>query len=267
MPAIQLARLKIQTAALVDKAYDPPGFVRAFVEFLDYYADRTYRPGRVRGEPPLSPAFFVPKPVLREVVKSLRPFAESNREATLQLADALWEQPYFESRELSACLLGLIQPDPAQPILARVSAWTRSPTEIRLVETLVTEGLKRVASELPDRYFAAIKMWLASPAVDLRRLGLKCLPPLLESPSFHDLPAVFKVLTPLLREAPPMLRPDLFEVFQCLVRLSPHEAAYHLRQNLNFETQDLNTRWVLHRCVRYLPRDLRAEFSERTRGS
>lgn len=267
MAAINQARLKLQAAGLIECADDPVEFARAFVDLLDYYADRTFRPTRVGGAPPLSPAFFVPKPVLWEVIKELRFFAESNREAALKLADVLWDQPYFECHYLSARLLGLVQPDPPEAVLQRVAAWARSPTEMELVESLVTDGLGRVRAERPAQYFAAVKSWLAAPQIDLCRLGLKCVLPLLESPAFEDLPSIFKLLTPLLRVAAPQLRPNLFEVFQSLMRRSPRETGYYLRQNLVFDTQDLNTRWLIRRCLKYLPEDIRADILARTRES
>lgn len=267
MPAIHQARLKLQVARLMEHVEDAPGFSRALIDLLDYYADRTYRLARVGGEPPLLPAFFVPKPVLREVIKELREFAESNREATLRLADALWEQPYYECHYLSARLLGLVQPDPPEAILERVASWAQPPTEASIIETLVVDGLGRVRAESPERYFAAIKSWLKAAQFDLRRLGLRCLPPLVEAPAFEDLPSVFKLLTPLLREAIPELRPDLLKVFQSLVRRSPRETGYYLRQMLVFETQDTNTRWLIRRCLQSLPEDLRADIRARTRES
>lgn len=263
MPAIQPARLKLQTAELLDKAADPQVFTRAALALLEQYSDRTYRPGQVGEEPPLLPAFFVPKPVLREILKELRSFAVAHRDAALHLADALWAQPYFESHYLAACLLGLIPPNPPEVILKRVEAWTKPPTEIRLVEILAMDGLARVRTELPDDHLLAIKTWLASRDIALCRLGLKCLLSVVSSPSFEDLPSIFKLLTPPMREAPAALRPYLSEVVVSLVRRSPHETAYYLSQNLVFETQDLNTRWIIRRSLKYFPLELQTDLAKR----
>jgi len=62
MPAIHPARMKIQVARLGEKIRQPEVFVRELHNLLDFYADRTHRPGQF-GEPP--PLLAIIKPPCR----------------------------------------------------------------------------------------------------------------------------------------------------------------------------------------------------------
>src|SRR3989304_215281 len=104
MPAIQLARLKIQSAQLSEDFVRPDKFVRGLRDLLELYADRTRRSGQF-GEPaPLLPAFKVPAPVLRQVLKDLAPMATGDPQGGLALCEALWAEPFLEFRLLAAYL-------------------------------------------------------------------------------------------------------------------------------------------------------------------
>ena len=46
MPAIQLARLKIQISELLRFFDSPPDFIRELHAIYEFYADRTKRPGQ-----------------------------------------------------------------------------------------------------------------------------------------------------------------------------------------------------------------------------
>jgi len=105
MPAIQPARLKIQAAQLAEKFTDPPAFTLGLNELLEFYADRTYRPGQASDPQPLLKAYNVPTPVLRQVSKELSKFIVANQDAALALCDALWSKPVLEFRLLAAMVL------------------------------------------------------------------------------------------------------------------------------------------------------------------
>ena len=120
MPAIHPPRLKIPADELVQNASDPEVFCRAYHQFLDSYADRTFRPGKVGEPPPLLRTYQVPKPVSRAVDKQLGVWAGENRADALNLADVLWLQPILEFRLTAASVIGKIDPLPVIHIFSRV---------------------------------------------------------------------------------------------------------------------------------------------------
>ena len=152
MPAILPARLKVQSADLAQLAPDAEEFCRAFHAYLDYYADRTYRPGKVGEPPPLMRTYQVPQQVVRAVLKELTEFAINEREKSLVLADLLWSEPNLEFRLLAASLIGLVSPNPSESIFGRIHSWIGPSTEERLINALIISGLERMRLERADRY-------------------------------------------------------------------------------------------------------------------
>ena len=109
MPAIDLARLKKQTAYLADIFDQPDDFLREHREILDHYVNRTLRSQGVAPSSVL-PTYRTPPVVLRQIETSLGPVAEQQPIQALELADALWDEGWLETRLLAAFLLGRIPP-------------------------------------------------------------------------------------------------------------------------------------------------------------
>ncbi len=265
MPAILPARLKVQSAELAQLAPDAEEFCRAYHAYLDYYADRTYRPGKV-GEPaPLMRTYQVPQQVIRAELRELTEFAANEREESLVLADLLWSEPYLEFRLLAASLIGLVSPNPPESIFGRIKSWTGPSTEERLVNALIISGLERVRLECPDSYIGQIETWLKSKHSFDNRLGLKAIPPLLETPSFGDFPLIYRLLDQVMRIAQPSLRTELLAVIQALANRSPKETAFFLHQTMITGVDNPNLAWYLRHSFKFFPPDYQAYLQEALR--
>lgn len=258
MPAIQPARLKIQAAQLAEMFTDPPAFSLRLNELIDFYADRTYRPGQASAPPPLLKAYNVPTPVLRQVSKELSKPIIANREAALALSDALWSKQVLEFRLLATMILGQVAVPPTEDILDRVNAWAIPSTESRLIQAMIADGLVSIRLDWPDQYLNQIEIWFSSEQLFYQQLGLQALLPLLEMVEFDNLPAGMRLITPLVRAAPPSLRPDLLQVIQRMAARSPKETAFFLRQNLIIKEENPGTAWVTRQSLAFFPVDTRA---------
>ncbi len=255
MPAINPARLRIQSAELAELFDRPAAFVHALHELLELYADRTRRPGLTGAPPPLLEAYKVPTPVLRRILIELDPLIQQDQQAGFDLCDALWSESYLEFRSLAASLLGKLNPENPEPILERVVRWTGPKTESRLIELLLTAGLSRMREQLPERYLQQLEAWLVSEDVFTRQLGLRALHASLQAQPVHNLPVLFRLLGLLVREAPGQLRPDLLAVLRDLAARSPQETAYFLRQNLMIKSDNPGTAWLIRNSLRSFPPD------------
>jgi hypothetical protein len=260
MPAIQLGRLKIQSAQLAERFNDPAAFCRGFHELLDFYADRAYRPGQAGEPPPLLRSYNVPQPILRQVLKDLIPQAVNDPPAGFGLCDALWQVAYLEFRWMAAALLGQLPPDPPAPILERIEAWATPSTESRLVDALLSFGLARLRAEKPERTQAEIQAWLISTDQFTQQLGLQALPYLLDEPGYDNLPQVYPMITQLVRAAPSTLRPDLLNVLKKLATISPRETAYFLRQNLTIRQDNPGTAWLARNSLASFPPEIQSNL-------
>lgn len=262
MPAIHPPRLKIQASELVQNASDPEVFCRSFHEFLDLYADRTFRPGKVGEPPPLLPAYQVPKPVSRAVDKELDDWAENNRAEALELADALWQQPFLEFRLTAASLIGQVDPRPIKPIFGRVETWIQPSTEERLVNALINKGLLRILSELQDLYVEQVDNWLRSRNIERNRLGLKSCLPLMERREFEDYPLLFKRLNRLMRSQKSPLRNEILSVLEEMANQIPEETAFYLGNGLKSAGDNEQVAWYVRKTLIHFPEDTRSHLRE-----
>ncbi len=252
MPAIQPARLKQQSARLVEEFSQPGVFVRQLRTLFELYADHTHRPGQA-GEPAaLLQAYKTPPPVLRQINQDLRPLANSEPDAGLALCDRLWQEPFLEMRILAIWLLGQIPLTHVESILQRLDAWGRSGAEERLVGALLEHGTARIRQEAPAHLLELSQNWLQASQIPIQQLGLRTLIPLVTDPGFEALPSIFQIVTPYLRLAPPRLRPDIVEVLNALVLRSPQEAAYILKQNLT-SPENPDTAWLARQVMKSFP--------------
>lgn len=252
MPAILPARLRQQAALLAEQFEQPDAFIRSLHHLLDFYADRTHRPGQAGEPPPLLSAYNVRPPVIRQVLQELVQLAPENPEAALNLCDALWNQPYLELRLLAAGLLGQLPVDPPEPVLERVQAWVKQGTEARLKTVLFDQGLARLRKEDPNLVLQRAEEWLSSADPFDQQLGLQAMLPLVSDPAYQNLPVFFRLIYTLVRSIPPGLRPDLLDVLAALARRSPQETAYFLRQTL-LTLQSPDTAWLIRRSLPAFP--------------
>jgi hypothetical protein len=253
MPAIQLSQLRIHAAQLADLISQPEVFVQRLKAVLEFYSNRTYRPGK-SGEPStLLPAYNVPSPVLNQILLDLRPHLSNDQTIGLTLGDILWEQEQYECRLLATRILGFLPIDPLEPIQLRLFAWVTE-NEARVITTLLTDGLSRWRKEAPASFLLLLEKWLKSSIIQDQILGLRASLPLVNDKSFDNLPVLFRLLNPLVQVTPVQIRPDLVSVMESVAKRSPRESAYFLQQNMIY----LDTAWITRQILGVFPTDIQS---------
>lgn len=265
MPAIQLGRLKIQAARLASDYAQPAAFVSSLENLLDFYADRTHRPGQSGTPHPLMPAYNVPAPVLRMVIAELSPLIKQDPGGGLILADELWRRDNLECRLLCASVLGLVPIQGLEGVIVRTKTWLKSEIEPRLVESVLRQGLALLRQNSPDSYVDLVEGWLASPSLIEQEVGLRAMLPLLEDTTFNNLPVVYRMLNPYVRLIHDNLRSALLAVLDVLILRSPQETAYFLRQNLS-APESADTPWVIRKVLKKFPTELQVSLRRSTSG-
>jgi len=232
MPAIQLARLKIQVTDLLTHFDEPTDFIGELHDLLNFYADRTRRPGRSGKPKPLIQAYNVPRQIMRRIESDMAVLIEENPDGALRLADELWNDPWFESRLLAISILGMLSPETPEIIHERLQAWGKTCREDAVLDALLEIGARGLRTKTPDSYLQLVEFWLTSGDLPSRKIGLRALPALTLNPNFENLPTLYRLLSPLLREATSTLESDLLRAVRALGVRSPQETAYFLQQNL-----------------------------------
>lgn len=259
MPAIDLARLKKQTARLADLFDQPGGFVRELREVLDYYVNRTLRSQNVAPSSVL-PTYRTPPVVLRHIETELGPLAEQNPLQALELADALWDEGWLETRLLAAFLLGHIPPQ-EERLLARLTAWTQQVRDPEVRAALLTTSLTRLRKETPDLFLTLVKEWLHPARQRMWSNGIQALVPLVQSPVFDNLPPVLDIVEPIFKASPAALQYDLQQLLKALYQASPQETIFFLQEIIARAKSPLPA-VSLRRMSPDLPPDLQASLRE-----
>ena len=262
MPAIDLARLKKQTAHLADLFDQPVDFLREHREILDHYVNRTLRSQGVAPSSVL-PTYRTPTVVLRHLENELGPLAELRPLQALELADALWDEGWLETRLLAAYLLGRIPPQ-EERLLARLTAWTQAVRDPSVRAALLTTSLTRLRRETPDLFLILVKEWLHPARQRMWSNGIQALVPLISSQEFDNLPPIFEIVEPILKAAPAALQFDLQELITALYQASPDETAYFLQQILK-RTKSPLPAVALRRMSPELPPELQISLREMLR--
>ena len=264
MPAIDIARLKKQTAQLADLFDQPAEFLRAHRDILDFYVNHTLRSQSVAPSSVL-PTYRTPTVVIRQIENELGPVAEKQPIQALELADALWDEGWLETRLLAAFLLGRIPPQ-EERLLARLTAWTQAVRDPEVRAALLTTSLTRLRSETPDLFLVLVKEWLHPARQRMWSNGIQALVPLISSPNFDNLPPIFETIEPVFKAAPAALQFDLQELITALYYASPSETTYFLQQILKGTRSNLPA-VALRRMLPDLPLELQASLREMLRGT
>jgi len=264
MPAIDLARLKKQTAQLADLFDQPSAFLREHREILDYYVNRTLRSQGVAPSSVL-PTYRTPVVVLRQIETELGPVAEKQPIQALELADALWDEGWLETLLLAAFLLGRIPPQ-EERLLARLTAWTQQVRDPDVRAALLTTSLTRLRNETPDLFLVLVKEWLHPARQRMWTNGIQALIPLINSSDFDNLPPIFEIVEPIIKASPASLQFDLQELIITLYGASPDETTYFIQQLLK-ETKNPLLAVSLRRMSPDLPHKLQISLREMLRKS
>ena len=259
MPAIDLARLKKQTAKLADLFDQPADFLREHREILDHYVNRTLRSQGVAPSSVL-PTYRTPAVVLRHIENELGPVAEKKPIQALELADALWDEGWLETRLLAAYVLGRIPPQ-EERLLARLTAWTQAVRDPSVRAALLTTSLTRLRKETPDLFLVLVKEWLHPARQRMWSNGIQALVPLISSSDFDNLPPIFEVVEPILKASPAALQSDMQELLSALYKASPDETMYFIQQVLK-DTKSPLPEVTLRRMSPDLPQEFQVHLRE-----
>ncbi|MBN2551072.1 MAG: DNA alkylation repair protein [Anaerolineales bacterium] len=267
MPAIHLPRLQQQVEALSEHYADPEKFSRQLRDLFTFYGDKTRRPSEQARKAPRLPIENVPAPVLRQVVTQLTPYAEKTPHAILNLCRGLWQHPILEYRLLAAMLLGKAAISHAEETLDLVQNWALENKEEQILQTIAGSSLSTIRQQDANQLLSRVQNWLSPDEKDFRsaeitslqKLGLSALLPFVEDFGFANLPRIYALITPLLRQSPRLLRPYLLDLLIPLARRSPQEVAYLLRTELEAEPSE-QLKWLGRRTLPALPEENQARL-------
>ena len=182
----------------------------------------------------------------------LKPYIFKKPQAALTLCQSLWEKPILEYKLLAVGILGQIDPNPPQQVLQVIRSWLKNKPDDLLLYELLDQGLFRLRNEQFEVLIGQIESWFAQEELFLRRCGLWAICYTALDPKFHDLPALFHLITPFIRTVPLELRPDILNILRELAHHAPQETAFLLRQNIT-RLQSTEANWLARQLLPEFP--------------
>jgi hypothetical protein len=252
LPAIQPAQLQKQSAELAAQITNPTEFVRKLHHYLDLYADYAHRAGQAGNHPTLIYAYGVRFPVIRQLEKDITPFINENPTESLELCDVLWEQPVLEFRQISAYILGLINPPSFNSIIDRIKLFINKEIEDKLIDELLVNGLATARTNHPDSVYRLIDDWFGAKDPFFVKIGLRTLIPFSKEERIKNLPIIYKIIQPYVRNHSLEYFPDLTELIDVLAHQSPQETGHFLSQTLEL-TNSPDTSLLIRQCINSFP--------------
>lgn len=259
MTAVNLTRLRHQIHALVAQFDSPVQFHQALQGLFSLYANYALRFGETAAARPLIPMYHLPHPVLRQLKLDLQPHITADPEKALAVADELWGDGHYEVKYTAIFILGALSLDDPQPILERVKHWLTPELDQVLKSDLLSTGTRCLQNAFPEAWKALILTLLSHTEPKQISLGIQALSAGVQQPNLSNLPAVFRLASPFIREPQSAYIRDLERLIETLAKHSPNETGYFLRQTLSLSTSPETAR-LIKNCLPSFPEDVRVEL-------
>ena len=252
MPAVNPTRLRFQIDELMHDFATPPEFHRNLRDLFSLYANRTLRYGDSTEVKPLIPMYNLPTPVIRQLQTDLDLRVSADPQSALSLADELWQDNYYEIKQTALYILGTVPIDSPEPIIERLKLWLSPDIDVLLITSLFTMGTKRIQSTYPLVWERFINSFLEKGNPEDLSIGIKGLTEGLKHEDFSNLPAVFRLISPIIQRPDRKNLHDLEDLIKVLAEKSSTETGHFLRQSLSISDSH-ETRKLIKQCLVFFP--------------
>jgi hypothetical protein len=225
--------MRFQVEALMAHYADPKAFHLALNNLFDLYANRALRFGDHTGIRPMIPTYHLPAPLLRQLEADLERMVTENPGAALALVDDLWQDDYYEVKLTAIIVLGLIPLDDPQPVLDRLNQWIDKRLDLSLLPKLFSVGTRQLQIKFPQSWENYLKTFLESEDPQKVSVGFLGLAEGLNTRQNQNIPALFRLIGPYVRDPQPQNSKELATLLMALAEASPTETGFFLKQILS----------------------------------
>jgi hypothetical protein len=259
MTAVNPTRLRAQIQALTAFFFSPVAFHQQLQALFSLYANYALRFGENAASRPLIPMYHLPHPVMRQLAFDLKPLIEADPQAALEIADELWGDDTYEVKQTAILIMDALPLQDPKPMIERLSKWLSPELDKVLKSELITTGMNRLQDAFPEAWEDLIQSFLSQTQPQMVALGIQALAESLKRPSFKNLPAVFRLVSPYLRAPDSTYFRDLEDLIAALADQSPVETAYFLKQTLSISSSR-DTARLIKGCVTAFPEPIQADL-------
>ena len=252
MPAVNPTRLRFQIEELMQDFASPSEFHQKLRDLFSLYANRSLRYGDSTEIKPLIPIYNLPAPAIRQLQLDLDLRVAEDPQSALALADELWQDTYYEVKQTALYILGIVSIDSPDPIIDRLEAWLSPDLDVLLITSLFTMGTRRIQNTHPAVWERFISSFLEKDDPEDLSIGIKGLTEGLKNENFSNLPAVFRLIGPIIQKPNRKNLHDLEDLVEILAKKSATETGHFLRQSLSISDSS-EARRLVKQCLDFFP--------------
>lgn len=232
MVAINLSRLAKQLEELRECFDEPQTFLASLHRFFSFYHQYSHRKHHDTIPESFMRQYDLPLQIVPQLELSLRQTVSLKVEQSYALIDVLWQDSYFESRDLACYLMGHFPKSENEKVMTHVKDWLSQPQDRAVVASIFDKACQGILNSDPLLFRDLVKELLESPEVWRKRQGLFALSLYLPKAESKDLPTVYSLIRPFISQSDLQLQSRLAELVQSLANQSPGEVVYLLKEVL-----------------------------------
>jgi hypothetical protein len=263
MPAVNPTRLRFQIEGVMHFFTSPVEFHQRLSGLFELYANRALRFGDSNTLRPLIPMYHLPMPLIRQLEIDLERKINEEPDAALLLADELWNDSFLEVKQTAITILGHMPVDSPTPIIDRLNTWMDDDMDASLLAQLLSSGTRQLQVNYPQVWEEYLSNHLQSDDPKKLSLGIQGLIEGLKNPGFKNLPAIFRLISPFIREPEPSVVRDLVQLVEALAKRSPTETGFFLRQMLSL-SESKETIRLIKQCLPFFPLEIQTDLKSMT---
>jgi len=248
MPSVQLERLKPQINAVVTQYENSEMFTRSLISLLKSYSeDIDYSPSQIRAYS-LIPRLNVPQVVLNQLEISLKYLARTFPSHTKSIVEKLWEQQYFELKTISLILLSNLEVQEIDFYFKKISKWVDAEIEEPIIDVVLENALSNEDIFTNKQWLTLVEKWLYSKNDRIRKIGIKAIVGLINTNAYHNLPAMSRLIEPILSKPHVSINKDLIKLIHSLIKASqPETAAFLIHLSVMYPKPEVHA--LIRKCL------------------
>jgi hypothetical protein len=259
MPAVNPTRIKGQIEELISSYHTPSEFHRRLQDLFSHYANRGLRQGDTSQPVTVSPKYHLPPPLIRQLHTDLKPRIVKTPQASLELAEALWSDPHYEIKQLAIFILGHVVLNKPDPIFTRLKNWLDPELDEGLKIDLLSTGTLTLQNKFPAAWENLIQSLLNHKDPTMIAYGLQGLQASFNLTNFNNFPQAFRLLRSIIQKPDSSCMEELQNLVEVLIKLSPIETAFFIKQSLSISRSAETTR-LIKRVLPSFPENIREDI-------
>jgi len=262
MPSVQLERLRPQINAIITQYENSDMFTRSLISLLKSYSeDIDYNPSQITAYS-LIPRLNIPQVVLNQLEISLKYLANTYPSQTKSIVEKLWEQRYFETKKIALILLSNLHSQEKDFYFKKLNIWVDADIEGPIIEVILENAIKNKDIFESKQWLTLIEEWLYSKINHLRKIGLTAIADLIDADTYHNLPAIFHLVEPMLSKPHISINKDLISLIHSLIKASqPETAAFLIHLSIMYPEPEVYA--LIRKSIPFFDQYYASEVSKR----